>query len=187
LGLGWLQPAITVGYLKHLAYLTLALNLFIDAANANLGVPRRSFSTPDSMLLPGLPVSRKYTHKLLLAAVGSAEVLTLLTWIVFGTAVLGYAFDYSRWQVVVYALLSLTLIRMPPISFALTATDEKTGSPLFLSWFGPRRLASVVYCHNNALQQIATYQAHCSYRGMHDLIQRTSSWCSGQSTRFGIC
>jgi NhaP-type Na+/H+ or K+/H+ antiporter len=45
----------------------------------------------------------------------------------------------------VYALLSLTVIRMLPIYLSLTGTGERTGAKLFLGWFGPRGLASIVF------------------------------------------
>jgi len=44
----------------------------------------------------------------------------------------------------VYALLSLTVIRMLPIYLSLAGTGETTASKLFLGWFGPRGLASCV-------------------------------------------
>jgi NhaP-type Na+/H+ or K+/H+ antiporter len=46
---------------------------------------------------------------------------------------------------VVYALLSLTIIRMLPIFLSLTGTGVSTSSKLFLGWFGPRGLASIVF------------------------------------------
>ncbi len=45
----------------------------------------------------------------------------------------------------VYALLSLTLIRILPVYLSLSGTGESTASKLFLGWFGPRGLASVVF------------------------------------------
>jgi NhaP-type Na+/H+ or K+/H+ antiporter len=45
----------------------------------------------------------------------------------------------------VYALLSLTVIRMLPIFLSLSGTGESTASKLFLGWFGPRGLASIVF------------------------------------------
>ena len=45
----------------------------------------------------------------------------------------------------VYALLSLTVIRMLPIFLSLSSTGESTASKLFLGWFGPRGLASIVF------------------------------------------
>jgi len=46
---------------------------------------------------------------------------------------------------VVYALLSLTVVRMLPIFLSLAGTNETTASKLFLGWFGPRGLASLVF------------------------------------------
>jgi NhaP-type Na+/H+ or K+/H+ antiporter len=45
----------------------------------------------------------------------------------------------------VYALLSLTVIRMLPIFVSLAGTGESLRSKLFLGWFGPRGLASIVF------------------------------------------
>jgi NhaP-type Na+/H+ or K+/H+ antiporter len=90
-------------------------------------------------------LAKESTHKLVLAAEGTAELLALLIWIQFGTAVIGWAWDYVTWQVLLYAVLSLTLIRMLPIFLSLSGTGERTESKLFLSWFGPRGLASVVF------------------------------------------
>ena len=90
-------------------------------------------------------LAKESTHKLVLAAEGTAELFALLIWIQFGTAVIGWAWDYVTWQVLLYAVLSLTLIRMLPIFLSLSGTGERTESKLFLSWFGPRGLASVVF------------------------------------------
>jgi NhaP-type Na+/H+ or K+/H+ antiporter len=73
------------------------------------------------------------------------EMLAMLTWIVFGSAVIGQSYEYFSWRVVLYALLSLTVIRMLPIFLSLTGSGEKTDSKLFLAWFGPRGLASIVF------------------------------------------
>jgi NhaP-type Na+/H+ or K+/H+ antiporter len=43
-----------------------------------------------------------------------------------------------------YALLSLTLIRMLPVAVALIGTRLRPATVLFLGWFGPRGLASIV-------------------------------------------
>ena len=44
-----------------------------------------------------------------------------------------------------YALLSLTLVRMLPVSLSLLGTGLRPASHLFLGWFGPRGLASVIF------------------------------------------
>jgi NhaP-type Na+/H+ or K+/H+ antiporter len=59
--------------------------------------------------------------------------------------VIGPAFNLFNWQVVLYALLSLTVIRVVPIFVSLTGTGESVPSKLFLGWFGPRGLASIVF------------------------------------------
>jgi NhaP-type Na+/H+ or K+/H+ antiporter len=85
------------------------------------------------------------THRLVLASEGMAELLALATWIIFGAAVVGAAWAGMTVEIVVYSLLSLTVIRMLPMVLALTGTGEDFETKLFLSWFGPRGLASIVF------------------------------------------
>ena len=49
-------------------------------------------------------------------------MLALVTWVVFGAAVVGHTVDQITWQAVVYALLSLTVVRMLPVFLALTGS-----------------------------------------------------------------
>ena len=55
MGLGWFDGDVTRTELRMFADLTLALILFIDAANADLAILRRHFQIPTRMLLFGLP------------------------------------------------------------------------------------------------------------------------------------
>jgi NhaP-type Na+/H+ or K+/H+ antiporter len=48
------------------------------------------------------------------------------------------------WAVALYAVLSLTLIRMLPVALSLIGIGLSRNSVLFLGWFGPRGLASIV-------------------------------------------
>jgi NhaP-type Na+/H+ or K+/H+ antiporter len=90
-------------------------------------------------------LARRNTHDLVLDTEGVGETLGMLTWALFGSVVIPKVIDLFNWQVIVYALLSLTLIRMLPIVLSLTGTKERIESKLFLSWFGPRGLASIVF------------------------------------------
>ena len=90
-------------------------------------------------------LAKKDTHQLVLAAEGIGETLALMTWMVFGVAVIGQAAPTFTWSMVIYAVLSLTVIRMVPIFFSLAGLGETTQSRLFLGWFGPRGLASIVF------------------------------------------
>ena len=89
--------------------------------------------------------AKESKHKLVFPAEGISETLALLTWVVFGVNVVGQSIDSFTWEVLVYALISLTLVRMLPIFLSLTGTGESTPSKLFLGWFGPRGLASIVF------------------------------------------
>jgi NhaP-type Na+/H+ or K+/H+ antiporter len=88
---------------------------------------------------------RQHKHALLLAAEGTGEVLALLTWVVFGAVVAGATLEHFSWDVLIYAVLSLTLIRMVPSFVVLTGTGLTVFDKLVLGWFGPRGLASIVF------------------------------------------
>ena len=96
-------------------------------------------------LLFGKLVSKHHKHTLLLAAEGTGDTLALITWVVFGAAVVGRSIGSLTWQVVLYAVLSLTLIRMAPVFLSLTGMKMRTDEKLFVGWFGPRGLASIVF------------------------------------------
>ena len=95
------------------------------------------------MLFGGLEEQHK--HKLLLAAEGTGDTFALFTWVVFGAAVVGNSFDVLSWQILAYALLSLTVIRMLPVFLVLSGQNLRTDEKLFIGWFGPRGLASIVF------------------------------------------
>jgi NhaP-type Na+/H+ or K+/H+ antiporter len=71
--------------------------------------------------------------------------MSMATWIMFGAAVVGSAWLEITWPVFVYSLLSLTVIRVLPMLVALIGSGETLESKLFLGWFGPRGLASIVF------------------------------------------
>ena len=84
-------------------------------------------------------------HPLLEAGEGIGDTFSLITWVLFGSAVVGYTYQYLTLDVVLYSLLSLTLIRMLPIFLSLLGSGISTEGKLFLGWFGPRGLASLVF------------------------------------------
>jgi len=78
-------------------------------------------------------------------AESEGQILILLTFVAFGAVMIPMAMPAFDLAYLVYALLSLTLIRMLPVFVALRGTGVKTGTSLFLGWFGPRGLASVLF------------------------------------------
>jgi sodium/hydrogen antiporter len=71
------------------------------------------------------------------------QLLNLSVFFIFGVLVIGLIWPLS-WEVALYALLSLTLIRMLPVALSLLRTHLRGISVLFMGWFGPRGLASIV-------------------------------------------
>ena len=73
------------------------------------------------------------------------EVLGLVVWFLFGAALVPVAFRYFSVWILLYAVLSLTVIRILPVALALLGTRQNRSTVLFVGWFGPRGLASVVF------------------------------------------
>ncbi len=72
-------------------------------------------------------------------------VLSAVTFIVFGAVLLGPNLGDTTWAIVLYAVLSLTIVRMLPVAAALVGTGARRPTVAFLGWFGPRGLASIVF------------------------------------------
>ncbi len=73
------------------------------------------------------------------------ELLGLVVWFLFGAALVPVAIASIDATVVLYALASLTVVRMVPVAVALVRSGLDRDSVVFLAWFGPRGLASVVF------------------------------------------
>jgi len=68
-----------------------------------------------------------------------------VTFIVFGAIMLGPAIGAASLAIVLYAVLSLTLVRLVPVGIAMLGTHARPRTVGFLGWFGPRGLASIVF------------------------------------------
>jgi NhaP-type Na+/H+ or K+/H+ antiporter len=90
-------------------------------------------------------LAKQHREEFLLAAEGTGNIMALITWVIFGAAVVSKAIGNFSWIVVLYAILSLTLIRMLPVFFSLSGLQANTEGKLFIGWFGPRGLASIVF------------------------------------------
>jgi len=73
------------------------------------------------------------------------EVLAFVVWFVFGAVLVPLAFANFDVSILVYALLSLTVVRMLPLALSLVGAGLDRQTVLFMGWFGPRGLASVVF------------------------------------------
>ena len=72
-------------------------------------------------------------------------LVAAVTWIGFGALALTPAIPHVTWQVVLYAALSLTVVRMIPVAIALAGRGVRRPTVAFIGWFGPRGLASIVF------------------------------------------
>jgi sodium/hydrogen antiporter len=73
------------------------------------------------------------------------NVLNAVTFVLFGAILLGPALGELSWELALYALLSLTVVRMVPVAIAMWGTRARPPTFGFLGWFGPRGLASIVF------------------------------------------
>ena len=90
-------------------------------------------------------LAKRERNEFLRAAEGTGDTLALITWVIFGAAVVGQAVGHFSWLILLYAILSLTVIRMLPVFISLTGLGVSTEGKLFMGWFGPRGLASIVF------------------------------------------
>jgi NhaP-type Na+/H+ or K+/H+ antiporter len=73
------------------------------------------------------------------------NMLNAVTFIVFGAVLLGPALGDVTWSIALYAVLSLTVVRLIPVAIAMIGTGARRPTLAFLGWFGPRGLASIVF------------------------------------------
>jgi len=71
------------------------------------------------------------------------QLLNLTVFFLLGIVVLPLLLNVT-WQILLYSILSLTVIRMLPVAISLIRTKLGWDSVLFIGWFGPRGLASIV-------------------------------------------
>lgn len=95
---------------------------------------------------------------------GYSELLSIIVWIVFGAVVVPQTWSYFTPQVWVYSVASLTVLRMVPVLISLVGTTLNTETKLFIAWFGPRGLASIVFAVIIMQEQLAQ---------MHTLVTTT--------------
>ena len=75
----------------------------------------------------------------------TADLASLVVWTLFGAVAVPIIVDASEWRLTVYAVLSLTAVRMIPVLLTLLGASIPRPDRLVIAWFGPRGLASVVF------------------------------------------
>jgi NhaP-type Na+/H+ or K+/H+ antiporter len=123
--------ALSLALLAYLAAVELHGNGFIAAFVAGLSFGARLAHRESQQIL-------ELTHQL-------ALLLGFAVWFLFGAVLLPLAFDALSCQMVVYAVLSLTVVRMLPVAIASIGAHEERVAVALVGWLGPRGLASIVF------------------------------------------
>lgn len=125
------------------------------------------------------------------------QLLVLITFLIFGAAMLPESISHLQPSYFIYALLSLTVIRMLPIAISLIGSGLRLPSHLFLGWFGPRGLASILFVllilgesevpHYEALLSITVITVALSAL-LHGLTAAPfARWYGQMAARMGEC
>lgn len=72
-------------------------------------------------------------------------VLSAVTFFVFGAILIGNGVTDLDLATIIYAVLSLTAVRMVPVALSLIGSGADRPTMAFTGWFGPRGLATIVF------------------------------------------
>jgi NhaP-type Na+/H+ or K+/H+ antiporter len=126
-------------------------------------------------------------------------LLNALTFVAFGAAFMKPLVERATWEIALYALLSLTVVRMLPVAIATLGTRSSPATVAYLGWFGPRGLASIVFAvlvveanvpHASTIVDAAalTVTASIVLHGLtaRPLTARYARWLRRRPPRIGI-
>ncbi len=133
---GWMQHGS-----RRLATLALALLSFLVASEAG-GNPFVSAFVGGIVF--GATATTDAVESVELTEL-AGNLLSLVLWFIFGAGFVIPAFEDLDVRIVLYAIASLTVVRMVPVALALLGTGQGRPTVAFVGWFGPRGLASVVF------------------------------------------
>jgi sodium/hydrogen antiporter len=88
------------------------------------------------------PAVRERMHEF---AEAEGQQLALFMFLMLGLIVIPLTIQYWDVRAWIYAILSLTVIRMLPVALSLIGSKLDQGTVCFIGWFGPRGIASLLY------------------------------------------
>jgi NhaP-type Na+/H+ or K+/H+ antiporter len=88
------------------------------------------------------PAVRERIHEF---AEAEGQQLVLFIFLMLGLILIPATLPYWDVRAWIYAILSLTVIRMIPVALSLIGSKLDWGSVSFIGWFGPRGIASILY------------------------------------------
>jgi NhaP-type Na+/H+ or K+/H+ antiporter len=96
-------------------------------------------------LISGSVMSKSEIDTLDQFAEAENTLLMFVTYMIFGMVMLAPMLKHISPLMIIYALLSLTIVRMLPVAISLIGTKLQPITVLFMGWFGPRGIASILY------------------------------------------
>jgi len=135
---GWMEETF-----QRLSALPLAILAFAFAESVEGNGFIAAFVAGAGLTMSG--VSEHVRHQI--QEFGETEVaqLILVVFLLFGLALVPVATEYWGSRELIYALASLTVLRMVPVAIALLGAKLDWQTVAFIGWFGPRGIASVLY------------------------------------------
>ena len=171
-------------FVTIIAEIALIIVLFSDASGLNLKELR--WNIPARLLFIGLPLT------IVLSTIVGMWVfpdesfiyilLLLVVFMVFGFAFVPSTIMFWDAKVLIYAVLSLTVLRMLPVALSLIGTKLDMASVLFIGWFGPRGIASVLYILV-VVHDVVSVKGHETIYGVATLTIFMSIFLHGLSAR----
>jgi NhaP-type Na+/H+ or K+/H+ antiporter len=96
--------------------------------------------------------------------------MSFFVWTLFGALLAGPVLaGQTYWAAIGYAALSLTVVRMLPVAVSLIGLGMRRSTVLFMGWFGPRGLASVVFT-------LVAFEDLKSGTGGQTLLVQVATW-----------
>jgi sodium/hydrogen antiporter len=90
-------------------------------------------------------ITRNKLHHALVLTEGIGTVLSVFAWAIFGALLVIPLFTSFQPTAFLYAILSLTVIRMIPVAISMVGIHFRWDTTMLMGWLGPRGLASVVF------------------------------------------
>lgn len=90
-------------------------------------------------------VARHICDTLYRFAEAEGQLLILLTFVIFGAVMVPDGVADLNFQIILYAMLSLTVVRIIPVAISLIGKGLRWETLFLLGWFGPRGVASIIY------------------------------------------
>ena len=73
------------------------------------------------------------------------QLLTIFTFMIFGAVMVPIGLAHAHWKTLLLAIAFLTVVRMLPIWLSLLGSGLSSYDKIFVGWFGPRGLASILF------------------------------------------